>query len=73
MAMDTLAVVRESGSGKEDDGGSPPVFLAGVFLDFHMPNMSGVECTKRIRQVGIYVIILLLWSFTRYNSVSAYI
>lgn len=55
-AINMLAVVREeSRSGEEDGGGgggSPPVFLAGIFLDFHMPNMSGVECTKRIRQVG---------------------
>eukprot|EP00903_Cladosiphon_okamuranus_P014397 g13365.t1 len=54
MALDTLAVVRESRSGEEAGGGgggaSPPIFLAGIFLDFHMPNMSGVECTKRIRQ-----------------------
>ena len=55
MAMDTLAVVRGSRSEKDGGGGgggSLPLFLAGIFLDFHMPNMSGVECTKRIRQVS---------------------
>lgn len=50
MAMDTLAATQRSKPGGED--GSPPLFLAGIFLDFHMPNMSGVECVKSIRQVS---------------------
>lgn len=40
-ALDLLKSVRQL-----DDG----AILAGVFMDFHMPNLDGIGCTKMIRQ-----------------------
>lgn len=44
MALDTWNAARQSA---EDDGS----ILAGVFMDFHMPDMNGMECTARIRRL----------------------
>ncbi|CAN0191793.1 unnamed protein product, partial [Scytosiphon promiscuus] len=44
LAMDALMDVQNG-----LDGGD--ALLAGIFLDFHMPNLDGIECTKRIRKM----------------------
>ncbi|CAM9371408.1 unnamed protein product, partial [Hapterophycus canaliculatus] len=43
-ALDALMDVQNST--ERDDA-----LLAGIFLDFHMPNLDGIECTKRIRKL----------------------
>eukprot|EP00903_Cladosiphon_okamuranus_P006632 g6477.t1 len=44
MALDMWAAARRAA---EEDGS----ILAGVFMDFHMPNVDGMECTARIRRM----------------------
>lgn len=42
VALNVLATIR----GINDDS-----ILAGIFMDFHMPNLAGIECTRKIREM----------------------
>lgn len=42
LALEALMAVQDSTERGD-------AVLAGIFLDFHMPNLDGIECTKRIR------------------------
>lgn len=49
-ALQVLTTVRDD-EAKHNATGSlgPTIVVAGVFIDYHMPNIDGAECTSRVR------------------------